>query len=103
MKVEFLELPAGGFELPTSVREAQPVLVLMPYTDRAAAERSARQLAARAGTPGLLLAAHDAARHGFVAVANKVFRATGSEFFAYVAQDCYAGRGWLWSYPYRTL
>lgn len=75
--------------------KGREVLAVMPCTDRVLAERSARQIAARAMAPGLVLVVEDVGRHGFVAVANHVFRATDSRFFAYVAQDCFAGRRWL--------
>lgn len=95
MKVAFAKLANGAAELAGIAAGPHVTVAIMPYTDRALAERSARQLAARAGADGLLLAVEDSARHGFIAVANRVFRATHSDYVAYVAQDCFAGRGWL--------
>lgn len=93
MRVEFATLSKGA-ALVVPAGDA-PTIACMPFIDRAQAERSARLLAARAGADGILLAVEDADRQGFIAVVNQVFRATQSEFFAYVAQDCYAGRRWL--------
>ena len=70
-------------------------LLVMPYTSQQDAERSARQLAARAGCDALLLVIEDARREGFIAIANQVFMNTHSDTFAYVAQDAFAGRHWL--------
>lgn len=67
----------------------------MPYIDRVAAERSSRQLAARAGAGGLLLAIHDCDRQGFISIINQAYRRTKSASVAYVAQDAFAGRHWL--------
>jgi hypothetical protein len=94
MRTEFVQMRAEG-ALPAIARERHKALVVMPYTERALAERSARQLAARAGAEGLLLAVEDVERQGFIRIANRVFRDTTSEYFAYVAQDAFAGRQWL--------
>jgi len=95
MKVAFASLRGGEVDLPDSARTAAPVLVVMPFIDRAMAGRSAAQLAARAGVEGLLLAVEDADRRGFIATVNRLFRESTSEYFAYVAQDSFAGRKWL--------
>lgn len=71
------------------------LLVIMPFINRALAERSARQLAGRAGTDGLLVAIEDIDRQGFITVLNQAFRTIPCEFVAYVAQDAFAGRQWL--------
>jgi hypothetical protein len=71
------------------------VLMVMPYTDQAAAERCATLMAKRAGTDGVILCVHDADREGFIALVNRVFRSTSSRYFGYVAQDAFAGRRWL--------
>jgi hypothetical protein len=71
------------------------VLMVMPYTDRAAAERCATLMAQRAGTDGVILCVHDADHEGFITLVNRVFSSTASEYFGYVAQDAFAGRRWL--------
>ena len=87
-----------AFELDAAGRERlarEPALVMvMPYTDAAMANRAARLLAQRAGCDGLLLAVRDTASAGFIGVTNAVFRGSGSAFFGYVAQDAFAGRDW---------
>jgi hypothetical protein len=81
--------------LPDSIGDPEAPLVVMPFIDPASAQRSATQLARRAGCRGTLLAVEDAARDGFIAAANAVFRRSRSPCIAYVAQDAFAGRGWL--------
>ena len=73
---------------------AGPVIV-MPFIDSVHAMRSASFMAKRAGARGLLLAVHDDAKEGFVRVTNRMFRATESPYFGYVAQDAFPGRYWL--------
>ncbi|MET0271086.1 MAG: hypothetical protein ABW173_11735 [Sphingomonas sp.] len=75
-------------------REDRP-LVVMPFIDLAPARRSAVQIARRAGTPVSVLGVLDAGRSGFIAVANAAYRRSVAPWFAYVAQDAFAGRGWL--------
>jgi len=70
-------------------------LVIMPFTQAEPARRAAAQLAARAGTGGLLLALQDDQSRGFIACANQAFRASAHPLVAYVAQDAFAGRNWL--------
>lgn len=96
MNVEWVE---GGdpvaWNAPAAMDEAA-VVIAMPYLDRAAATRSAGLMAARAGQPdGVVLAMHDTAGAGFVALANAAFRSTRSRYFGYAAQDAFAGRRWL--------
>ena len=96
MNVKLVRLEDIADEAP--VREAAAgcdAVFVMPFIDRAMAERSARQLAGRAQGAGLVLAVEDVHRLGFVAIANLAFRATTSTFFGYVAQDCFSGRRWL--------
>ena len=95
LTTQFMELraqDAGAVELLLPPVET---LVIMPYIDRTAAERSARQLAARAGVGGLLLAIQDCDRQGFISIINQAYRRTQSASVAYVAQDAFAGRHWL--------
>lgn len=95
MNIAHATLEAGACRLPGAAREPQDVLAILPYTDRALAERSARHAAARAGAQGLILLVEDADRIGFIGVANHVFRKTSSRHAAYLAQDSFAGREWL--------
>lgn len=81
--------------LPDRIGRDDRPLVVMPYIDAAAAKRSAVQLARRAGTPVSVACVADQQRRGFIAVANAVFHRTAAPFVAYVAQDAFAGRGWL--------
>jgi hypothetical protein len=82
-------------DLPDTVGTASGPLVVMPFIDADLARRSATQLAARADCRGTLLAVDDVARVGFATVANTVFRRSCASSIAYVAQDAFAGRGWL--------
>ncbi len=70
-------------------------LVVMPFVDPVAAHRSGIQLAGRAQCEGVLFAVYDDMRQGFVATVNDVFVKSQAPFVAYVAQDAFAGRGWL--------
>jgi len=81
--------------LPERVGRPDRPLVAMPFIDAGAAKRSAVQIARRAGMPVTVLCIHDAQRRGFIAVANAAFRRSDALLFAYVAQDAFAGRGWL--------
>lgn len=81
--------------LPTALQQAHTIFV-MPSTDVAQAQRAAQLMASRAAVDdALLLVVLDEARAGFVALANRVYRATRSQCFGYVAQDAFAGRRWL--------
>ncbi len=71
-------------------------LLVMPATDRLWAERAALQLCRRAEVEdAVLLLVEDRMRVGFITIANRVFRATQSLLFGYLAQDAFAGRQWL--------
>lgn len=78
----------------SDVREA-PVVIAMPATDFDQAHRSAQLMARRSAAPGLILVVLDERREGYIPTCNLAFRQTRSEFFAYVAQDAFAGRLWL--------
>lgn len=90
MDILILQDPA----LPECLVERRDLVVVMPYIDEAAARRACTQLARRAACDGLLVAVEDRERKGYVHTANRIFRATRSELFGYVAQDAYAGRNW---------
>lgn len=78
----------------TAPFEAHAV-VAMPATDPVQAERSARLMARRAGVDGLILVVYDEERNGFINTCNLAFKNSRSHYFAYVAQDAFAGRVWL--------
>jgi hypothetical protein len=71
------------------------VVVAMPFTQADHAQRAAKLMAARANAPGLILVIHDEQKEGFIALINRAFSKTQSAYFAYVAQDAFAGRAWL--------
>ena len=70
-------------------------LMVLPCTDVVLATRAGEFAAARAMAKGLVLAVHDEREEGFVAIANRVFAASRSAWFGYMAQDAFAGRDWL--------
>ncbi len=70
-------------------------LMVMPFIDPGRAHRTAQQLVQRADAEGLLLCIHDDLREGFVALVNRAFSSSTHPRVGYVAQDAYAGRGWL--------
>lgn len=67
----------------------------MPFTDPVQTRRAATLMCRRANARGLLLAVHDDRREGFISIANRLFAASRSPFFGYVAQDAFPGREWL--------
>ena len=69
--------------------------MVMPCTDVVAAQRAMDLACARAQAEGLMVAVLDSERMGFVALANRVFRASQSPWFGYLAQDAFAGRDWM--------
>lgn len=71
------------------------VVLALPFTQASQAQQAAKLMAQRANYPGLIISVHDEAGIGFNAIVNLVFKATQSTYFAYVAQDAYAGRDWL--------
>jgi hypothetical protein len=71
------------------------VVAAMPFTQADHAQRAAKLMAARANAPGLVLAIHDQREEGFIHLVNQAFASTQSAYFAYVAQDAFAGRAWL--------
>jgi hypothetical protein len=82
-------------ELPQISLPFSPVVVAMPFIEVSLARQAAELMSARAGVEGLIVCVHDEQRVGFVKMANLVFANTQSAYFAYVAQDAYAGRQWL--------
>jgi hypothetical protein len=75
--------------------EEEGFLFVMPTTEIDMAERSAALMSSRAGIEGSILIVLDTARKGFIHIANRVFEQSDSQYFGYVAQDAFAGRGWL--------
>lgn len=91
MHAQFLKTPLDLSRLwPV---EEQFILVL-PYIDHERASKTIDILCSRAGIDGLIVAVHDAAREGFIAIANLVYRNSKSEFFGYLAEDAFPGRNW---------
>jgi len=93
MQIEYL----SGAELGqiSTLMVVGGVLVVMPFTRSDLAQQAATLMATRAEAPGLVLAIHDSQKEGFTALINRAFAKTQSAYFAYVAQDAYAGRSWL--------
>lgn len=94
MKIEHITASALD---PERIHCSAEVLIAMPAINMADAQRSAELMALRGGGVEnvILLMVEDTEREGYVAVINRTFRATESAYFAYVAQDAFAGRGWL--------
>lgn len=83
-------------ELPVATSRETEIVVVMPFTDEDAATRSAQLMAARSGiSHGVILQIQDSEAQGFISLVNTAFAVTNSRFFAFVAQDAYAGRRWL--------
>lgn len=72
-----------------------PVIAVLPWVRREAAQRAARLMIARAGVALQVLAVQDDAGVGPVAIWNLALRRTRGAFFLYVAEDAFAGRLWL--------
>ena len=95
MKWELLPAAQLAQPLPAEWARSHTVIV-MPSTDADQARQAAQLMCSRAGVvDALLLVVLDAARKGFIHIANQVFAATSSTWFGYVAQDAFAGRQWL--------
>ncbi len=71
------------------------VLVAMPFINADHAQRAAKLMASRANAPGMILCIHDEKAEGFITLINRAFSKTQSAYFAYVAQDAFAGKDWL--------
>jgi hypothetical protein len=74
------------------------VLVVMPSTEPALAKSALKLAASRAGSVAhevLILGVMDDERMGLVALHNLIFKNTQSNWYAYLAQDAFAGRDWL--------
>ena len=71
------------------------VLVAMPFINADHAQRAAKLMASRANAPGMILCIHDEKEEGFITLINRAFAKTQSAYFAYVAQDAFAGKDWL--------
>ena len=71
------------------------VLVAMPFINADHAQRAAKLMASRANAPGMILCIHDEKEEGFITLINRAFTKTQSAYFAYVAQDAFAGKDWL--------
>jgi len=71
------------------------VVIALPFTKAIQAQQAAKLMAQRANYHGMILSVHDEEGIGFNAIVNLIFKATQSTYFAYVAQDAFAGRDWL--------
>lgn len=71
------------------------VIIVMPFTRPQSAKKTAKLMAERANHPGQIICVHDDDLEGFVNIINKVFIASNSKWFGYVAQDAFPGRYWL--------
>jgi hypothetical protein len=72
-----------------------PVVAVLPWVRRAAAQRAARLMLQRAGAALQVLAVQDDAGLGPVAIWNLAAQRTRGAFFIYTAEDAFAGRLWL--------
>jgi hypothetical protein len=71
------------------------VIVVMPMIDVELAKKASEVMKRRTKQEGLLLLVEDDLRFGFIMVTNLVYAKTSSRYFAYTAQDAYAGEFWL--------
>jgi hypothetical protein len=94
MQIEYLSSDELRSQFKHSI-VVQGTLVVMPFTQTKAAQQAALLMSNRAEAPGLILAVHDNHQEGFVCLVNEAFKKTDSDYFAYVAQDAFAGRAWL--------
>lgn len=86
----------------SALRDAQgacvldaPVVAVLPWLRRDAAQRAAQLMLSRAGATLQVLAVHDDLAAGPVAIWNQAVCRTRGEFFLYCAEDAFAGRYWL--------
>jgi len=91
MKIEILSAKSIGEGDPW----VDKTIFVMPSNDLDIAKQCATLMASRAGEPSLVLVIEDTDGEGFIKICNRVFRQSQSEFFGYVAQDAFPGRGWL--------
>jgi hypothetical protein len=91
MRIEFTTCS----ELAQSEPREDAVVIAMPATDMDLARRSAQFMARRSGEGGLVLVVMDEERQGYIRTCNMAFRQSRGDYFAYVAQDAFAGRLWL--------
>ncbi len=91
MQIEFV----SSRQLQRQAFATDGVLAVLPFTQPAQARQAAQLMSRRAEAPGLILGVYDEDGAGFVALANAAYRVSQSPWFAYVAQDAFAGRGWL--------
>lgn len=78
-----------------SLAETHETVVVMPSIDMDLAAKAARVMTERTEQNGLLIVAEDDLRLGFIMTANMVYAKTRSTYFAYTAQDAFAGQFWL--------
>lgn len=75
--------------------DSHEVIIVMPMIDCCLAKKASEVMQRRTQQNALLLLVEDDLRLGFIMVTNLVYAKTRSRYFAYVAQDAYAGEFWL--------
>lgn len=88
-------LSLSADQLSENTPREKHILFVMPSTDMLMAERCAALMSSRAGSDGCILIVNDTLTEGFISIINRAFLQSESEFFGYVAQDAFPGRGWL--------
>ena len=94
-KLQWLSWSKLPTAAPLTLGGGSDVVVVVPYVKRAQAARTCRILIDRAGSPVCLLPIHDDEQVGPLAIWNRLLQLTHNEYFAYVADDAFPGRGWL--------
>ena len=71
------------------------VIIVLPMINIELANKASEVMRRRTQQNGLLLLIEDDLRIGFIMITNLVYTKTESRYFAYVAQDAFAGEFWL--------
>ncbi len=93
MKTALIESTQIGAYAPSL--NVDGTLVVVPVIDLEMGKKAASLAASRANAQGLVLVVLDNARIGLVKIHNQVFQNSKSSYYAYLAQDAFAGRNWL--------
>lgn len=93
MKTALIESTQIGAYAPSL--DVNGTLVVVPVIDLEMGKKAASLAASRANAQGLVLVVLDNARIGLVKIHNQVFQNSKSSYYAYLAQDAFAGRNWL--------
>lgn len=78
------------------------VIIAVPMIDLELAKKASDVMKRRTKQDGLLFLIEDDLRLGFIMIANLVYAKTESRYFAYAAQDAFAGEFWL-DYALETI